>query len=130
MSRPIKHPPIVAGLAPSPVVSSAATLIGARANAPSGSPTGRTGAPNPPTHLVTCDASRVTPRGFLDFVTGDTPAKREQRLHEDRQRCIRAIEKGDTYGFPPVMVEECRKIMAESDVGWGLAERSAYGMVK
>lgn len=83
-------------------------------------------------HLITADASKVSGRDFLDAITGNSPEKREAHRQAEIAKCIRAIERGDTYGFPPVMVDECRKLMGDEPEpeGWGLAERSALGMVK
>jgi hypothetical protein len=81
-----------------------------------------------PATLHTADASKVSGRAFLDAIGLSSPEAREARREQSRQRCIRAIERGDTYGFPPSLVDECRQIIADEDRGWALAERSAYGM--
>lgn len=78
-----------------------------------------------PGELITADARTISPRAFLDFVTGSSPEQREARREQDRQACIRAIRNGSTYGFPPAMVAECREIIDDQETGWALAERSA-----
>lgn len=57
------------------------------------------------------DATKPAPQmaELLRRLAGDP----EAILEHHRQRCIRAIRRGDTYGFPPAMVEDCRKIIAE-----------------
>lgn len=65
-----------------------------------------------PANLVTVDASKVSGRDFLDAITGNSPEKRAEHRQREIERCIRAIQRGDTYGWPPVMVAECRHIMA------------------
>lgn len=81
-----------------------------------------------PVNLITADASTVSGADFFNSLFPDFAARREARRELDRQRCILAIERGNTYGFPPAMVEECRQIMADEQSGWALAERSAFGM--
>jgi hypothetical protein len=66
--------------------------------------------------LITADARAVTPQQFFDAITGDSAEKRAERDRVMHEQCIRAIERGDTYGWPPAMVEECRAIMAERQV--------------
>lgn len=63
--------------------------------------------------LIVADASKVSATAFLDAVLGITPEQIEERRRLSREQCIRAIEAGDTYGFPPVLVDECRQIMTE-----------------
>lgn len=72
--------------------------------------TGRAGAPSSP-NLIIADARKVSGRDFLDALGLSSPEKREARRQQDRERCIRAIERGNTYGFPPSLVAECRTIM-------------------
>jgi hypothetical protein len=119
--------PTVAASGFSPVPGAAATLpIGARAGC--GRPTGETGAPNLST-LITADASQMSGRDFLDALGLSSPEHREARRQQDREQCIRLIEVGGSLrGFPPVLVAECRQIIAEREGGWALAERSAFGM--
>ncbi len=62
-------------------------------------------------HIVTADASRVSPQQFLDSIGLDSPARRAARRAEMQGQCIRAIERGDTYGWPALMVAGCREIM-------------------
>lgn len=64
---------------------------------------------------VTADARNVTPLQFMDAMGMSSPEKRAARLIENQERCIRAIVRGDTYGIPPLLVEECRAIMAERE---------------
>jgi hypothetical protein len=82
--------------------------------------------------VIVADAREMSGLAFMDMVGLSSPEKRAERIHRDRQACIRAIRNGDTYGFGPAMVAECKQIMADQpdfdQVGWGLAERSAYGM--
>ena len=66
---------------------------------------------------ITADARKVTSREFLSLVTGFTDEVRAARREETRQQCIRAIGRGNTYGFPPSLVAECRAIMASQDQG-------------
>lgn len=75
--------------------------------------------------LVTMDARKVSGREFIDALGLSTPEQREARRQQSREQCIRAIESGNTYGFPPMLVAECREIIAERETGWALAERSA-----
>jgi hypothetical protein len=60
---------------------------------------------------IIADARDVTPRQFMDAVFG--PFDRED--HQMRERCIAAIKRGNTYGWPPAMVEDCQAIIAERD---------------
>lgn len=76
---------------------------------------------------VVAKASKVSGLEFCDVITGRSPEIRAAEREQTIQRCIRAIERGDVYGFPPMLVDECREIMA-GESGWGLAERSALGM--
>jgi hypothetical protein len=82
--------------------------------------------------LITADASKMSGLAFMDATGMSSPEKRAERIHRDRQACIRAIRNGDTRGFPPMFVADCRRIMAEQpdfdQVDWVQAVRSAYGM--
>lgn len=60
--------------------------------------------------VIIADAKKVTPAQFMDAVFG--PSNIEEMRAKDRERCIRAIERGDVYGIPPVLVRECLHIMA------------------
>lgn len=62
--------------------------------------------------LIIADASRVTPLAFMDAIGMSSPEQRAESKREMEEQCIRAIERGDTYGWPPSMVAECRKIIA------------------
>lgn len=62
--------------------------------------------------LITADASKVSGAEFFDAVFGVTPEMREEKARLMREQCIAATERGDTYGWPPLMVAECREIMA------------------
>jgi hypothetical protein len=81
-----------------------------------------------PATLHTADASKVSGRAFLDAIGLSSPEAREARREQSRQRCIRAIERGDVYGFPPSLVDECRDLIAEREtdlsapVGWNRVE--------
>lgn len=83
-----------------------------------------------PSSLIISDASKVSSQGFLDVMTGRSDAVRAAERQQIIDRCIRAIRNGNTYGFGPALVAECKQIMAEEDHGWALAERSAWGMSK
>jgi hypothetical protein len=87
-----------------------------------------------PNALVTADASEMSGLAFMDATGMSSPEKRAERIHRDRQACIRAIRAGDTRGFPPMFVADCRRIMAEQpdfdQVDWVQAVRSAYAMPK
>lgn len=63
--------------------------------------------------LIAANARAVSPRQFLDALGMDSPEKRTARQALLREQCIRAIEAGDTFGWPPLLVEECREIMAQ-----------------
>jgi hypothetical protein len=65
--------------------------------------------------LITADASKVSGAAFLDAILGITHEQRAEQRQQDIERCIRAIVRGDTYGYPPVFVNECRAIMAERE---------------
>jgi hypothetical protein len=82
--------------------------------------------------LITADASKMSGLAFMDATGMSSPEKRAERIHRDRQACIRAIRNGNTRGFPPMFVTDCRRIMAEQpdfdQVDWVQAVRSAYGM--
>jgi hypothetical protein len=62
--------------------------------------------------LITARADQMTPLEFMDTIGMSSPEKRAKRQAELRAQCIRAIEGGDLYGWPPLLVEECRQIMA------------------
>lgn len=72
--------------------------------------------------LVTMDARKVSPREFIEALGLSSPEQREARRQRDRELCIAAIKAGNTYGFPPVMVAECREIIAEREIGLNLPE--------
>lgn len=82
--------------------------------------------------VITADASKMSGLDFMDATGMSSPEKRAERIHRDRQACIRAIRNGDASGFPPMFVADCRRIMAEQpdfdQVDWVQAVRSAYGM--
>lgn len=82
-----------------------------------------------PATCLTADASKVSGRDFLDLVTGNSPEKRALRREQEIAKCIAAIKRGDTYGFPPVMVAECKQIMAEEDAALVYVERIAPGRI-
>ena len=63
------------------------------------------------TRAITADASKVTAREFLDAVGLSSPEIRAERQARLERECIDAIKSGDTYGWPPVLVEHCRKLM-------------------
>lgn len=65
------------------------------------------------TRITIADAAKASPQQFLDRLGLDGPERREARLNAHYASCIRAIERGDTYGFPPMMVEHCKTIMAD-----------------
>lgn len=117
----------LAPAAPGTPLSGAATPIGAAAMPALHGPTGGTGAPSAST-LITAPADKTSPRSFLDALGLSSPELREARRQETREQCIRAIKRGDVFGFPPALVRECQALMAEEDAGWALAEKSAYGM--
>jgi hypothetical protein len=65
---------------------------------------------------VVVDASKVSPREFLDGLGLSSPEKRAADRAIMLADCTRAIERGDTHGWPPAMVEECLLAMrAEED---------------
>ena len=74
---------------------------------------------------IIADASKMSPRGFLEALGLASHEMREARRMADRERCIAAIKRGSTYGFPPSLVAECREIIDDQETGWALAERSA-----
>lgn len=60
--------------------------------------------------VIAADARKVSGAQFLEVFLGSYEAKRQATY----ERCIRAINAGgDLYGWPPSMVERCRKIIAE-----------------
>lgn len=61
--------------------------------------------------IIIADASKVSGAQFLEHFFGSYEAKRQEQF----ERCIRAINRGDTYGWPPMMVEHCKKLMAERE---------------
>ena len=66
--------------------------------------------------LITADARTVSPRQFLDALGLTSADERETYRRNLRASCIRAIARGDTYGFPPALVDECRAELAEDDL--------------
>lgn len=65
--------------------------------------------------VITADARTVSPAEFMETVL---PGFHERRANERmmiREQCIRAIRAGSTYGFPPMLVAECREMIAERD---------------
>lgn len=62
---------------------------------------------------ITADASKVTAREFLDAVGLSSPEERAERRRRLVSQCMAAIESGDTYGWPPVLVQQCREQMIE-----------------
>ena len=90
--------------------------IGAADHAPLPRSTEGTSAPSPLNHsagLITGPADKVSSRGFLEALGLTSADKRVADLALMHQQCIRAIERGDLYGWPPMMVAHCRKVMAE-----------------
>ena len=69
---------------------------------------------------IIADARKVSPRAFLDALGLSSPELRAERQRNLEEQCIRAIERGDTYGWPPMMVADCRRIMAEREPILGL----------
>jgi hypothetical protein len=63
------------------------------------------------------DARKVSGRDFLDAITGRSPEARAAEREQMIRQCIRAIENGDTYGWGPAFVAECREIIAERECG-------------
>jgi hypothetical protein len=78
---------------------------------------------------IIADASKVSSRGFLDAVTGRSDAVRAAERQQIIDQCIRAIKRGDTYGFGPALVAEAKQIMAEEDASLIYVERIAPGRV-
>jgi hypothetical protein len=74
-------------------------------------------------HGFTADAGKVTPRQFLDAL--GLTVDREQYLINLRADTRRAILRGDTRGYPAVLVHEIREEMraeqAEIDEAMSLA---------
>jgi hypothetical protein len=71
--------------------------------------------------LDTGTVRETTDREFFCRLFGSD----EQRAERDRQadeRCIRAIQAGDTYGYPPVQVDRCRQLMALRDADASLGD--------
>lgn len=64
---------------------------------------------------IVADARAVTPRQFLDSLGLSSPEVRAKRDRELREQCIRAISRGDTYGWPPALLAECRKLIEEQE---------------
>lgn len=63
--------------------------------------------------LITADASTMSPRQFLDAL--GMGSDREAYRRRDRESCIRAIRRNDTYGYPRALVDEC-KALIEAEV--------------
>ncbi len=61
---------------------------------------------------ITADADKVSPRQFLDGLGLSSPEIRAARREHDKQSCKRAILRGDTYGYPPMLVDQVRAEMA------------------
>jgi hypothetical protein len=61
--------------------------------------------------VAVADASKMSGLAFMDATGMSSPEKRATDRLQMQQQCIRAIERGDTYGWPPMMVAECRKLM-------------------
>lgn len=61
--------------------------------------------------VVTADAGKVSGRQFLDALGLSSPEQRAERQREMIAQCIAAIERGDTYGWPPLLVAQCREQM-------------------
>lgn len=60
--------------------------------------------------VITADASKVTAAQFAEHFFGPYEDKRQVHI----ENTIRKIKTGaDLYGVPPMMVEHCRKIIAE-----------------
>lgn len=72
--------------------------------------------------LITADASTTSSLGFFDAITGSSPERREAQRQQHYESCIRAIERGDTRGYPPAMVEHCIGLMAERDTALTLTQ--------
>lgn len=64
-------------------------------------------------NLVTADARKTSGLDFMDAIGFSSPEERAARRALMQEQCIRAIQAGDTYGWPPLMVAECRTIIAE-----------------
>lgn len=67
------------------------------------------------TRLITADASQVSASAFLNAILGITHEQRAEQRRLDIERCINAIQRNDTYGWPPVFVNECKAIIAERE---------------
>ena len=64
----------------------------------------------PAFRVIIADARKVTAAQFAEHFFGPYEEKRQAHI----ERTIRKIEMGsDLYGVPPMMVEHCRKIIAE-----------------
>jgi hypothetical protein len=63
--------------------------------------------------LITYRADRMSGIEFLDAIGLSSPEKRSAAAALMQEQCIRAIESGNTYGWPPLMVAECQKIIEE-----------------
>lgn len=53
------------------------------------------------------NAREISGAEFFRTIFGDHRGERDRQM---REQCISAIGRGDTYGWPPAMVEECRKL--------------------
>ena len=76
-----------------------------------------------PDSIITAPADKVTPLQFLDALTGrnaETRAAERRQLYED---CKAAIRRGNTYGWPPVMVDMCRAEMEAEEALTAKVER-------
>jgi len=67
--------------------------------------------------LITADASKVTPRQFLDAIFGDTDETRAARQAEQQRLLIDIIRNGGSlYGWPPMQVAAARRVIAAQDI--------------
>jgi hypothetical protein len=64
---------------------------------------------------ITADAATVTPRQFIDALCLSSPEKRAADRAAMLESCIRAVRRNETYGWPPMMQDEARRIIAERD---------------
>jgi hypothetical protein len=58
--------------------------------------------------LITADARKMSGADFIDAILGITHEQRAEQRQQDIERCIRAIQRGDTYGWGPFWIAECR----------------------
>lgn len=61
-------------------------------------------------NMLIAPVSKVDAGEFCDRV--GIPRLNMSLIHE---QCIRAIHRGDTYGYPPMLVEHCKKLIAERE---------------